>query len=104
MSSQLSGAYFTIDVDAQPTIVFHADRFGQARELAREQWLRQDLCQLKSNGKPVCTTESKLTARRSTHDEIAAFVRGCAVPGGAEDEIIMAYLVHLDAIPKCWKD
>jgi hypothetical protein len=41
-----------IDVDAQPTIVLHAERPAHARELARERWLRQALCELKSNGKP----------------------------------------------------
>jgi hypothetical protein len=32
----LPSAYFTIEVDGRPTIVFHAERLAHARELAPE--------------------------------------------------------------------
>jgi hypothetical protein len=46
--SDIPDAHF--DVDGRPTIVIHVERFAQARELLRERWLRDDLCQLMSNG------------------------------------------------------
>jgi hypothetical protein len=72
--------------------VLHAERLAHARELAREHWLRQALCELKSNGKPICTPTSKPTVRRSTHNEIEAFVRDSAATDSADDEIVIRTL------------
>jgi hypothetical protein len=104
VSTVLPGAYYTIEVDGRPTIVFHAERFAHARELAREQWLRDDLNELRSNGQPVCTLKSKLTARAATDEEIATFLSGSTAAKPNGDEIVIAYLVELDGIPKTWGD
>jgi hypothetical protein len=98
---RLPGAYFTIEVDGRPTIVFHADRLAQARELTHEQWLHDDLSELRSNGEPVCTLTSKMTARAATAEEIAA-VRHAADAKSTGDELVITYLVKLDCVPKSW--
>ena len=59
MSSQISKA-FTLCVDGRPTLTFSAQRFGEARELCKETWLREDLRSLRSNGKPLCDAQSSL--------------------------------------------
>jgi hypothetical protein len=98
---QLPGAYFTIEVDGRPTIVFHAERLAHARELAREKWLRDDLSELRSNGEPLCTPTSKMTARVATAEEIVA-VRDVAHAKSNGDEIVITYLVELDCVRKSW--
>jgi hypothetical protein len=88
----LPGAYFTIEVDGRPTIVFHAERLAHARELTREKWLRDDLSELRSNGEPLCTPTSKMTARVATAEEIVA-VRDVAHAKSNGDEIVITYLI-----------
>src|SRR4051794_29350208 len=39
MKPVLPGAYFTIEVDGTPTVIFHAERLAQAPELTHETWL-----------------------------------------------------------------
>jgi transcriptional regulator with XRE-family HTH domain len=97
----LRGAYFTIEDDGRPAIVFHAERLAHAREL-KEQWLRNDLSQLKSNGEPVCRPTSKLGVRVATAEEIAAFVRGAAEAKPSGDETVIIYLVELDGVAMSW--
>jgi hypothetical protein len=99
----LPGAYFTIEVDGRPTIVFHAERFAQARELTREKWLRDDLSELRSNGEPLCTPTSKLSARVATAEEVVA-VHDMAHAKSNGHEIVITYLVELDCVPKRWTD
>jgi hypothetical protein len=66
--------------------------------------LRDDLNQLKSNGEPVCTPRSKLTARAATDEERTAFVRNAALAEPDGDETVITYLVELDNIPKSWNN
>jgi hypothetical protein len=96
MKPVLPGAYFTIEVDGRPTIVFHAERLAQARELTHEQWLREDLCRLKCNGEPVCTSTSKLIARYASGEEIAALAPSAGEAKLNGDEVVFGYLVKLD--------
>jgi hypothetical protein len=95
----LPGAYFAIEVDGRPTIVFRAERLAHARELTREKWLRDDLSELRSNGEPLCTPTSKLSARVATAEEIVA-VRDVAHAKSNGDEILITYLIELDCVPK----
>jgi hypothetical protein len=100
MSKTLPVAYFTIEIDGRPTIVFHAERLAQARDLTHEQWLRDELSELKSNGEPVCTPTSKMSARVATAEEVATFVRDVRAAEPTGDETVISYLVELDGIPK----
>jgi hypothetical protein len=91
------GFIFTIDVDGEPTIVFEAKRFREAAELCSEQWLRDDLCALKSNDLPLCGVGSKLKARKSNEAEIAVYREAVQVSNSG-DEIFLAYLVETDCL------
>jgi hypothetical protein len=102
MKPVLPGAYFTIEVDGRPIVVFHAERLAQGRELTHEQWLREDLCRLKCNGEPVCTPKSKLIARYASGEEIAASARNFGQTKANGDEIVFTYLIKPDNIAKNW--
>jgi hypothetical protein len=102
MKPVLPGAYFTIEVDGRPIVVFHAERLAQARELTHEQWLREDLCRLKCNGEPVCTPTSKLIARYASGEEIAASARSAGQTEANGDEIVFTYLIKPDNVAKNW--
>jgi hypothetical protein len=97
----LPGAYFTIEVDGRPTIVFHAERLAHARELTREKWLRDDLSELRSNNEPLCAPTSRITARVATSEEVVAVHDGVHAKSNG-DEIVITYLVELDCVPKIW--
>jgi hypothetical protein len=102
MKPVLPGTYFTIEVDGKPTVIFHAQRLAEARELTHEHWLRDDLCQLKSNGEPLCSPTSKLSARFASGEEIAALTRGAGEAKLTGDEVVFTYLVKPDNTPKNW--
>jgi hypothetical protein len=54
-----------------------------------------------SNGIPLCTDCSKLTARYATEDDRAAFERD-SIMADPTAEVVITYLVELDGIPKRW--
>jgi hypothetical protein len=63
------GLIFTIEVDGKPTVAFEARHFREAAELCKEEWLRDDLNALSSNGVPLCGIGSKLRARKTRQRE-----------------------------------
>jgi hypothetical protein len=96
MSSQISKA-FTLCVDGRPTLTFSAQRFGEARELCKETWLREDLCSLRSNGKPLCDAQSKLTVRVASQEEGGEYEKGID-PTRPSSDLMLIYLVEIDGI------
>ncbi|MBR1233660.1 hypothetical protein JQ611_16590 [Bradyrhizobium sp. AUGA SZCCT0182] len=91
------GLIFTIDVDGKPTVAFEARQFREAAELTKEVWFRTDLTKLSSNGEPVCGIGSKLKARIATESERGVY-RQAVQEAEATDDILLVYLVELDAI------
>jgi hypothetical protein len=65
---------FTLCVDGAPTIVFAASNLSEARQLRAEQWLLDDLCSFKTNGKFLCTSTSKLLVRKALPDEVTSLI------------------------------
>ena len=57
---------YTLEVGGRPTLAFEANRTRVAQEICKEPWLRGDLILLKSGGVPVCTAQSRLSARSAT--------------------------------------
>ena len=96
MRSQIS-KIFTLCVDGRPTLTFLAHRFGEARELCKEIWLREDLCSLISNGKPLCDAKSKLTVRAASQEESAEYEKGIDATRPSSD-LMLVYLVEIDDI------
>jgi hypothetical protein len=89
-----SGSVFAMDVDGKPTFAFEAKNFREAFELCKEDWVRDDLTTITSNGLPLCSSTAKLTVRRADEAEIAIY-RNAAIEAQTED-LVLAYLVDLD--------
>ncbi|MCK1362937.1 hypothetical protein IVB47_00405 [Bradyrhizobium sp. 62] len=89
-----SGSVFTMDVEGKATFAFEAKNFREAFELCKEDWVRDDLSAITSNGLPLCSSTAKLTVRRADEAEIAIY-RKAAIQAQTED-LVLAYLVNLD--------
>ena len=94
MTSAL-GLIFAIEIDGKPTIAFEAKNFREASELCKEDWLRTDLGDLKSNGAPLCSPTAKLRVRRADEMEMQIY-RASHREVEASDDLVLAYLVELD--------
>jgi hypothetical protein len=88
---------FTVDVDGKPTIAFEAKNLREAHELSSEEWLRADLCALKSDGMPICNAAARLKARIANEPERQAYYKAANVVQASED-LVLAYLVKLDGL------
>jgi hypothetical protein len=88
---------FALDVDGRPTLAFEANGRREARELCKEEWLRADLSLQTSNGSRLCGPDSKISVRRATADEVAKFNQSAEI-AKPTDELLLAYLVELDAL------
>jgi hypothetical protein len=86
---------FTLEVDGRPILAFEAVTARGAQQLAKESWLLDDLMIMTSGGAPLRTSQSKLSVRLATAEEVVVFasVAGRAKPS---DEVLLAYLVKLD--------
>jgi hypothetical protein len=89
-----SGSVFVMDVDGKAAFAFEAKNFSEAFELCKEDWVREDLTTLTSNGVPLCSSTAKLTVRRAGEAEIVIY-RDAAIQAQTED-LVLAYLVDLD--------
>jgi hypothetical protein len=89
-----SGSVFAMDVDGKATFAFEAKNFREAFELCKEDWVRDDLTTITSNGLPLCSSTAKLTVRRADEAEIVIY-RNAADKTQTED-LVLACLVDLD--------
>jgi hypothetical protein len=87
-------AIFTLDVGGKATLTFEAKNLHESYQLCREQWLRDDIARLKSNGIPLWDGKAALKSRHATEVEKAAFQEASDEP--ALDEMVLVYLVELD--------
>jgi hypothetical protein len=88
------GMVFVMDIDGEATFAFEAKNFREASELCKEDWVREDLATITSNGLPLCSSTAKLTVRRANEAEIVIY-RNAAMQAQTED-LVLAYLVDLD--------
>jgi hypothetical protein len=95
MTVTFVGSIFTMQVDGKATFAFEAKNFREALELCKEDWLRADLIEITSNGIPLCSETAKLTVRKA--DEVEAHVYRGAALQAETDDLVLAYLVDLDA-------
>ena len=91
----LPPSVFTIEIGNSPTLTFEAQNLRQARELCREQWLKDDLAEAKSGGAPLWDGKAKLRARIALPDESAVFAEA-KNNGHPSDGLMLVYLVELD--------
>jgi hypothetical protein len=91
---QYSGQIFTMEIAGKPTIAFEAANLTVARELYKEQWLKEDLGRLMANGPPLYTHGATLAVRRADNTE-ATIYRAQVQAGRASSDLTVAYLVEV---------
>ena len=95
MTSDIQPKIFTIEVGGTPTLTFEAQNLREAHELCREQWLKDDLTEAKSNRVPLWDGNAMLRARIALPDESAVFAEA-KNSGQPSDGLTLVYLVELD--------
>jgi hypothetical protein len=68
----------------------------EAQEICKESWLRGDLIVLEFGRGSRCSDRSKLTVRLATDEEAAIYEQAAEV-AKPSDDIVLAYLIELDA-------
>ena len=94
MIANLLPSIFTIVIDDKPILVFEARNLREAAELCHEQWLKSDLAEAQSEGRPLWDGTARLRARIALPEESALFAE--ARNGQPSDGIMLVYLVELD--------
>jgi hypothetical protein len=85
---------YTLLVGGRATLAFPAHSLQEAQSLLREEWLRSDLREAKSDGEPLWDSQAKLSVRNALPDEMARFEREAKnLP--ADDDLPIVYLVQL---------
>ncbi len=88
---------YVLEIAGKPTLVFEAASYNEARSLTKEEWLRQELAGLRSNGSPVWDGEIKLMVRRAEEGEKQLFAEASENGQSSDvDELFFVYLVELD--------
>jgi hypothetical protein len=90
-------AIFTLDIGDRPILSFEAKNLREAWELCRELWLREDVSRLRSNGIPLWDGIATLRSRSATEPEREVYREAAKSAGAPLDELVLAYLVELDA-------
>jgi hypothetical protein len=72
-----------------------ARNLREAHELCREEWLKQDLLELKTDGASLWDGKAKLRARIALPDEIALFAEA-KNSRSQSDGLVLVYLVEVD--------
>jgi hypothetical protein len=95
MTANVLPSIFTIEIGGTPTLTFEAQNLREAHELCREEWLKEDLAQAKSEGAPLWDGKAKLRARIALPDESAVFAQAKNQRSTA-DGLMLVYVVELD--------
>lgn len=91
-------AVYVLEIAGRPTLAFEAANYNDARSLTVEEWLREELAGLRSNGSPVWDGETKLTVRRAEEGEKQLFAEASENGQPSDtDELFFVYLVELDS-------
>jgi hypothetical protein len=91
----MRSAIFTLDVGGKPILTFEAKNLRESWELCHEEWLRDNIARLKSNGIPLWDGKAPLKSRYATEPEQAIFLEASGEP--PPDATVLAYLVEIDA-------
>ncbi len=68
-------------------------------EICHEQWLKEDLTDLRSNGVPLWDGKARLRSRHAGETEAELYRQAAqAQEGPSRDDMLLVYLVELDII------
>ena len=87
---------FALEIGGVPVLMFQAVTHREAASLLKEQWLRNDLQEARSNGAPLWDGKAKLSVRRANPEEVARFLETKTATGDGSDDLALVYLVELD--------
>lgn len=73
---------YIIEIGGTATLAFEARNIREAHELCREEWLKQDLSQSKTQGVSLWDGKAKLRARIARPDEVVRFAEAKNGGGG----------------------
>src|SRR5882724_5871104 len=95
MTANVLSRILTIEIGDTPTLTFEAQNLREAQELCHEQWLKDDVAEVKSAGAPLWDGKAKLRARMALSDESALFAEA-KKSSQKSDGLMLVYLVKLD--------
>jgi hypothetical protein len=85
---------YVLVVGERTVLCFPAAGFQEAQSLLKEEWLRADLMELRSGGKPLWDGNEKLRVRNADLTEMSRFERESkSLP--KDGDLPMVYLVDL---------
>lgn len=87
-------AVFVLEIDGQPILAFRAATSRQARELAKEDWLQEDLKRMTIGHRPLWDGQAPIRVRRAQPVEEAYYVDAKAE--NAAGDLPLVYLVQRD--------
>ena len=87
---------FALEIAGVPVLTFQSVTYREAAGLPREQWLRNDLLEARSNGTPLWDGKARLSVRRTTPEEVARFLETKNTTVDGSDDLVLVYLVELD--------
>jgi hypothetical protein len=85
---------YTLEIGGRPVLCFPATHLQEAQGILKEEWLRLDLRELKSGGKPLWDGREKLAVRNAHSFETARYDKEAkSLPDQGDLKIV--YLVVL---------
>lgn len=88
---------YVIETGGTQVLAFAAISHREAQSLLREEWLRDELRDVRSGGKPVWDGAEKLTVRHASVEEAERYAAGVKdQPGDDDDDLALVYLVERD--------
>jgi hypothetical protein len=96
MTSSPGESVFALQIGGVPVLTFQAVTHREAAGLPREQWLRNDLQEARSNGAPLWDGKAKLSVRQGSPEEVARFLETKTATVDGSDDLVLVYLVELD--------
>ena len=92
----LRSRVFTLLVGDKPVLAFVATAARDARQLCKEQWLRDDLSGMNSGGVPLWDGNAIISVRNADENERTAYFKAAEAVMLSDDELCLAYLVKID--------
>ena len=84
-----------LEIGGAPILAFAATSHREAQSLLREEWLRADLRDIRSGGKPIWDGAAKLGVRHAGVEEAERYAAG-ATGSPDDDDLQLVYLVERD--------
>ena len=91
---------FTVEIDGNPIVSFEAISSREANELLKEEWFREDLCELRSGGEPLWDGKADLRSRPANEAEAERYQQFADQASEEAGDILLAFLVTLDGPSK----